>query len=504
MDVVLMGGLVNFLRGLAMAAPTILIGLFIAALMRYYLGPEHTRRLFGGDSVRSLPQSWLLGMLLPVCSIGVIPIIREMHRVKIRPGAITAFALSAPLFNPLSLLYGLTLSRPYVIVGFAFGSLLVVTIIGLLWDRWAQEPNRDEAIESFHFVGLKRLHASLAFACRELCGPTGKLALIAVAGMGLLGMALPHGALQTSAEQDDPLAPLRMALLSVPVYATPMQTISQLGMMFAHGNSPGAAFCLLLLGTGINLGTLWWLKQTYGLKATSMWFASLLVVVIGCAYAIDKPLIPPGVEPAGHTHAFDVYSNPFGGKVTLMGVRQVLEDSIGWAERASLLVMCLVAAMGLVIRQPSQSPTNQEQPARSGRGLDRDVPPSIVGLTGMVGLIAASIVGCYAYYPSAEETLEEMRLARTETLSSATSGKVEDALRWLEVWEQWSRRLEVGTFLRKFEVRPYQQMQAYILRKKLELLEHELEHEELDKEEITQLIQELTQTSQRLSYAFRT
>ena len=427
-----------------------------------------------------------------------------MHRIKIRPGAITAFALSAPLFNPLSLLYGLTLSRPYVIVGFAFGSLLVVTVIGLLWDRLAQEPPNDKPIERFQFVGLKRLQASLAYACRELWGPTGRLALIAVAGVGLLGMALPHGSLQTSAEQDDPWAPLRMALLSVPVYATPMQTISQLGMMFAHGNSPGAAFCLLLLGTGINLGTLWWLKENYGIKQTSIWFGSLLLVVVGCAYAIDKPLIPPGVEPAGHTHAFDVYSNPFGGKVTLLGVRQVLEDSVGWAERASLLVMCLVAALGLVVREPAPTSANQPQPARSGKGLDRDVPPSVVGLTGLVGLIAASIVGCYAYYPSAEETLEEMRLARTETLSSAASGRVEDALRWLEVWEQWSRRLEVGTFLRKFEVRPYQQMQAYILRKKLELLEHELEHEELDKAEITQLILELTKTSQRLSYAFQT
>ncbi len=95
MDTALIGGLVNALIGLAMASPTILIGLFIAALMRFYLGPEHSRRLFGGDSIRSLPQSWLMGMLLPVCSIGVIPIIREMRRIGMRPGAISAFALSA-------------------------------------------------------------------------------------------------------------------------------------------------------------------------------------------------------------------------------------------------------------------------------------------------------------------------------------------------------------------------------------------------------------------------
>ncbi len=47
-------------------------------------------------------------------------------------------------------------------------------------------------------------------------------------------------------------------------------------------------------------------------------------------------------------------------------------------------------------------------------------------------------------------------------------------------------------------------MQAHLLRKKLELLEHELEHDELEKEEISKLVQQLVATSSRLSLAFRT
>ena len=82
--------------------------------------------------------------------------------------------------------------------------------------------------------------------------------------------------------------------------------------------------------------------------------------------------------------------------------------------------------------------------------------------------------------------------------------------------------LEVGYFLRYFEIRPYQRMQGHLLRKKLELLEHlvedilaadessesqlgatsegnlTFEHERLD-----QLRQEITLTSRRLSVASR-
>lgn len=484
----LAGGFVRFAQGLAAAAPTLAVGLFIAAVLRFYLGESGTKRLFGGESLRSLPQSWLIGMLLPVCSIGVIPIIREMRRMGIRPGATTAFALSAPLFNPLSLLYGLTLSRPYVIVGFALGSLLVVTTLGLIWDRFAVSTAPSNSRISSP-IGLRRLGVSALFMGRELAGPSGALALIALAGLWVLGALLPHGALQSAVEQLDPLAPTTMSLVAIPVYATPMLTMSQLGMMFAHGNAPGAAFALLLLGTGVNLATLWWIAKTFGLRSTAVWFGVLFSVVLGVAYAINRPLVAPGVEAAGHTHAFDVYTNPFhsGDALNFSVLWQAVAKnlSIFDAVTVGLIAVILVGGIASFVfareyfdRCLESDPTVEKPAVQTvGTGLNRRVSSRTVGLTCLAGLVAFSIVGCYAYYPDTSEVLEEMRLARTEVLSSVTSKDYESALHWIPILEEWSRKLEVGFALRHFELRPYQQMQAYLLRKKLESLEHELEHE---------------------------
>jgi uncharacterized membrane protein YraQ (UPF0718 family) len=74
-------------------------------------------------------------MLLPVCSLGVIPVVREMRRAGVSAGAILAFALTAPMFNPLSMLYGLTLSKPSVILAFAFSSMVIVTLVGAALNR---------------------------------------------------------------------------------------------------------------------------------------------------------------------------------------------------------------------------------------------------------------------------------------------------------------------------------------------------------------------------------
>ncbi len=527
MEVMIAGGLIRGLQGLASAAPTLLIGLMITAMLHYYLGAEGSKRLFGGDSIRSLPQSWLIGMLLPVCSIGVLPIILEMKRIGIRRGAITAFALSAPLFNPLSLLYGLTLSRPIVIIGFAVASLLVVTLLGLIWDRMTQleELIAQPDGEPEGVIGLRRLMACFIYSARLLTGKTGLLALIAVAGLVLLGGLLPHGALQTSVEQSDLWAPLKMAAVALPIYATPMLTMSQLGMMFDHGNSPGASFCLLLLGTGINLATVFWTARSYGIRETLVWLCSLFVIVLGLAYLINKPLIPPGVEPAGHTHAFDIYTNPLhqGMGVSLDVVYDQAVTKLAMTDKVGLIALAVVFLIGLFFRYVIPNFVNRFMQApvaeidRSAKGLNSIVSPRIVGLTGLGGLVALSIVGCFAYYPDPSEVLQEMKLARVEVLSGALTGTYDSALHWIPVLDEWSRRLEVGTAIRKFELRPYQRAQTALLRKKLERLEHELEHamdanksSEQDAsanaaqtDEIKAMISSIGRTSQRVSAAFR-
>lgn len=524
-SVILVGGLIRILQGFAQAAPTLLVGLLIAAILRYYLGHHGTRRLFGGDQWRSLPQSWLVGMLLPVCSIGVLPILFEMRRAKVKPGAMSAFALSAPLFNPLSLLYGLTLSRPLVIMFFALGSLVVVTTLGFFWDAIVKSgesstaTNGEDDAPADHLIGLRRVFATLVHFSREATGTTMLAALVALSGLAVLAAVLPYGSMQSAVERDDWWAPLRMLFVAVPVYATPMLAMSQLGMMFQHANSPGASFTLLILGAGMNFATPLWFGRHYGWKAASMWMAGLLLIVLGLSYAINRPLIPPGVEPAGHTHAFDIYTNPLSA-FHIMNVdtfREMIEKVTDISVIASLGVLAIVAALGLLFRLLRVDEASLVKNAAAGsfasstlttdgearRGLDIIVPPGVIGATMLAGLVALSGVACYAYYPSPSECLDEISMARAECLSAANSGQIEHALFWLPVWEDWSRRLEVGTFIRRGEIRPYQRVQGYLIRKKLETLEHELEHDPFEPEETQLVVRDILAANSRWVRAFR-
>ncbi|MCG8649461.1 MAG: permease, partial [Pirellulales bacterium] len=191
--------------------------------------------------------------------------------------------------------------------------------------------------------------------------------------------------------------------------------------------------------------------------------------------------------------------------------RQKLKEKIGITEQITVSIIGLLAVMGLVCRAlgideqrlAPDSATKQEIESAPGmRGYDRIVSPQLVGGTLLTGMVALSIVMCYAYYPSPEECFEEIRLIRADTLSGTLSGDTEHAMFWVPRWDEWSRRLEVGAFLRRGKVTPYQRMQGYLIRKKLEALEHELAHDDLDEEYARELVADILATNSRWVRAF--
>ncbi len=510
-EVVVYGCLLRFVQAALAASPTILIGLLVAGVIRRLLGYERTLRLFGGNSWRSLPQSWLMGMLLPVCSLGVIPILYELRRAGLKGGAILAFAVAAPLFNPLSFLYGLTLSQPLVIVAFAMCSLVTVTGVGIYFDRVFSDTALPTAHLSPSRFGWPRMLAVGLVGTRHLASATGLYLLLGLLGTSLLAACIPAGSLQLALGHENKLAPVIAAAVGVPAYATPMGAITQVGSMFQHGNSVGAALVVLSLGAGLNVGLIFWCVCNYGLRRTVCWLAAVVAVVLAEAYTIESPLYPRDAEPADHTHAFDIYCNPF-----RMGSRSIpasawltFNSELRLHEVLSLAALGLVLVAGVVgrIRNPAESwelalERENDTLDTSAPWWNRPLPNPVLGGVILVGLILFSAVGCYTYYPAPDEMLKEMNIVRTETLAAALGGRANAAEDWIEVWDDSTRRLQVGLFLRTGKVSRYQRIKARLLRDRLEFLEHAVHDGQ--QRQIRETVADVERAFRRLRDAFRT
>jgi uncharacterized protein len=506
------GGLLRGTQALLQASPFIFAGLLVAGVFRRLFSHEALRKLFGHGTWRALPQAWLIGMLLPICSLGVIPVVRQMRRAGLSGGTILAFALAAPLFNPLSLLYGLTLSQPGTIFAFALCTLVVVTFVGLIWDWLFPQSAVPEESPAPVPYGIRRMLAVAVVGAREVAGPTLPYLLVGLFGVVALACALPAGSLQRSMGHENPWAPLLMAAIALPAYATPMMAMSQLGSMFQHGNSVGAAFTLLTLGAGTNLGLVLWMHRSYGLRKMAVWLGLLLAIIVGLSYGVERPLYPTAVEAADHTHAFDIYCRPYKeGTANLPGrvLDKIREDTqVHEVYGAFFLGALFVAGIALWrfdrgnhLEAWLERPVPETQQHKTGL---RDVvlPAPVLGLAALAILFVLSVVGCYTYYPPAGEALDQITTCNTEALAAALVGNRKQADHWIPIYADWVRKLQVGVYLRTGNVSEYRRMKARVLEERLELLEHEMADN--DHEAVRDLIRSISLAERRLRIAFMT
>ena len=488
LSVMLVGGLLRAGEALCEASPFLACGLVVAAVFRRLVGHAGVRTLFGDGTKTGILRAWAVGMLLPVDALGVLPVVRELRRAGLRGGTILAFALSAPLFNPLSLLYGLTLSDPAAVLAFALGSLVVVTGAGLLWDRLfpdtaaAEDPPPAPVRQ-----GVRRLAAVAVAGAREAVG-AAPLALVALAGPLLLALALPKGLLGTAVNGEEVTAPLVTAAVAVPAYASPMAAMGTVGSMFQHGNSVGAAFAMLALGAGTTLGLLAWAWRAYGLGRTAALLAAVVGVTLALSYGVDRPLRPDGAEEGGHTHAFDRYTAPFTASQAEPWAKAWAElvDGAEVHEHYALvaLAVLVLAGFGLTLAdRPGRAEAWLEcPPADGGPGdaagrFDVALPAPVLGGAALAGLAAVSVLGCFTYYPPPGECLDQLFVMQGEAMSAANAGDRAAAEEFIPVCEDWAKRAQVGYVLRNGPAGEFRDLRTAIYLDRLEELEHELAHQ---------------------------
>ena len=460
----------------------IAFGCFIAAIFRNMLGVEKTRKLFGNGSRYGLLIGWGIGMLLPVCSLGVIPVVRELFRAKVKPGTIVAFGLTAPLFNPLSILYGLSLSEPIAIIIFSAAAMLIVTVLGAVWGKFFSpdfedvDPNESSTTAT---SGIRRSLGVLYAASTEMVSWSVVFIAIGVLASAVTSVVFENGALQGETEPDNIFAPAFMACYVTPVYSTPLLAMSQIGSMFQHGNSVGAAFSLLILGAGVNVGLLCWFGSAFGFRRVLIFLGLLLSMTLALAYAMDKPLYPKGVSPEGHTHAFDIYTHPFHfGETGLWDsvqtrIAEYQEKSGGYGVKfLGILALIGVFFRLIELRWDLKAWFFKHDPNPSS--WDIALPSWVIGMVACIGLVGSSIFGAYLYYRTPASMLSDLSAINANCVLAAKTGDWEAVEKWVVYCDDLSRRMEVGVLLRTGSVSEFKRAKARAYREKLDELRDDI------------------------------
>lgn len=126
--------------------PFLLVGTILSLVIQETVPQVWLTRLFGGGGPRGLLMASLVGLALPMCECGIVPLVRGLLEKQVRPSVAATAYLSIPLVNPIvigSTLYAFRDHPEWALLRLGGGWIVVLVIGHLLWaaERWVFPPS---------------------------------------------------------------------------------------------------------------------------------------------------------------------------------------------------------------------------------------------------------------------------------------------------------------------------------------------------------------------------
>jgi uncharacterized membrane protein YraQ (UPF0718 family) len=124
-------GVTIFMGVVLEALPFVLLGVLVSAGIRRFATPERVSRWIPKHPLLAYPVAALMGIALPVCECGNLPVARQLIKQGMAPSQAITFLLSAPILNPavfISTYAAFRFSPDLVAARFILGFLVAVLV----------------------------------------------------------------------------------------------------------------------------------------------------------------------------------------------------------------------------------------------------------------------------------------------------------------------------------------------------------------------------------------
>jgi uncharacterized protein len=283
----------------------LVLGILIAGLIYIVLPENFIRRHLGARSFLSVLKSAGIGVPLPLCSCGVVPVAASMHRSGASRGAVTAFLVSTPQVGPDSYLITYSLFGGVFAMLRVGAALLVAFFTGLvfLFTEKGNASVKDKPVLSAVSTETwkNRLRAFPGYVVFEILGAIANPLVFGIVLAGLITALIP----QTFVEQwlsNHWASLLFMLLLSIPLYVCASASTPVAASLMMKGVSPGGALVFLLVGPATNVVTVTTVARMMGKRFAALYVASVAVASIALGWLVDTFAFQPVMNHAMHAH----------------------------------------------------------------------------------------------------------------------------------------------------------------------------------------------------------
>ena len=307
-------------------APWLLLGAFVAGLLHVLLPANFIQRQLTGRW--SVLKAVALGVPLPLCSCGVIPMAVGMHRQRASRGATVGFLISTPQTGVDSVLVSAAmLGWPFAL--FKVVAALVTGLVGggianLVAAKEAASPKPASPDAALPIMPSDSTTSSSASAIsssasaidtrdRSLRGVVEHALEILRSIWGWLVIGVVISALISTLLGDQlgagslaaygTLAAMGVALaISLPLYVCATSSVPIAAALVGSGLPPGAALVFLMAGPATNVATLGAVHRTLGGRILAVYLTTIIAGSMLGGWLFDSLLATPAGGGPAHVH----------------------------------------------------------------------------------------------------------------------------------------------------------------------------------------------------------
>ena len=257
-------------------APFLLLGFLLAGLLSIFISKELIKKHLSNKSKYAVIKSVILGIPLPVCSCGVIPLAASIREKGASKGSTASFVTSTPQTGIDSIIItydmiGMTFALIRVSVAFISG---IVT--GLIVDFFKNNKNDYYFSENeFHDFKKGKIKDGLKYAFYNLPKSLFKPLMIGILFASLISTFIKDDYFISYNSTFTEI--IFISLISIPMYICSTASVP-LALSFINlGISPGAVLIFLIIGPATNTITLTTLWKIIGKKETILFIGSLII-----------------------------------------------------------------------------------------------------------------------------------------------------------------------------------------------------------------------------------
>jgi uncharacterized membrane protein YraQ (UPF0718 family) len=284
---------------LCTSAPYVLFGLLMAGLLKALIPDSFVTRHLGGSSAKAVLKASLLGVPLPLCSCGVVPVAAGLKKQGAGPGPTTAFLISTPETGVDSIAITYALLDPIMTIIRPLAALITATSAGLLVNLLPIKSSGDADIdtgscccETQGKTGAndqklplyRAIPNGVRYAFGQLLSDIGPYLLAGIALAGLISWMIPDGFIEEHLGSGI-ISMLIMLAAGIPLYVCASASTPIVAALALKGLSPGAALVFLMVGPATNAASITVVAKLLGRQVATVYVAviGLCALVMGMA-----------------------------------------------------------------------------------------------------------------------------------------------------------------------------------------------------------------------------